>query len=261
MQSPSLQTQAPAFRQVDAGHGTQWWGSGWQWLFNRGAAGVWIGMCLIALVILIVLHVVPMLGSMAAQVGGFVFAGGLMLAARKTDQGTAPAVGDLFAGFGPSLGPLAIGGVLIMVAVLLIWIAAGIAGIGAIAGAAYGALTGNLALLAGASATSLLVALIALIVLVPVAMASWLSPALIVLRQMPPVDALKASFSACWANLGALTVYGLLWIAFAILASIPLGLGWLILAPLTVLSTYAAYQDLFEATVAAANPSPAAAGG
>jgi len=60
------------------------------------------------------------------------------------------------------------------------------------------------------------------------------------------VEALKASLSACWANLGALAVYGLLWIAFAIIASIPLGLGWLVLAPLMVLSTYAAYQDLFE---------------
>jgi hypothetical protein len=261
MQQPSLPAQATAFRRVDADHGVQWWSTSWRLLFNHGAAGVWIVMCLIAFVILAVLHVVPMLGSMAAQVGWFVFAGGLMLGARKTDQSTAPAVGDLFGGFGPLLGPLAIGGVLIMVAVFVIAIAAGAAGLGAIAGAAYGAVTGNLALLAGLGATSLLVALIALIVLIPVAMASWLSPALIALRQMPPVEALKTSYSACWANLGPLTVYGLLWIAFAIFSTILLGLGWLILMPLMVLSTYAAYQDLFEAAAAASNPAPAAAGG
>jgi uncharacterized membrane protein len=226
-------------------------------MFNRGAAGVWIVMCLIAFVILAVLHLVPLLGSMAAQVGWFLFAGGLMLAARKTEQGSVPPIGDLFGGFGPFLGPLAIGGVMVMVVVLLVFGAATVAGIGAVLGAAYAAMTGNLALLAGLGATSLLVALIVLIVLMPVAMATWLAPALIVLRQQAPVEALKASCSACWANLGPLTVYGLLWIAFAIFATIALGLGWLILMPLMVLSTYAAYQDLFEGAAAAPSGAPA----
>ena len=76
--------------------------------------------------------------------------------------------------------------------------------------------------------------------------AAWLAPALIVLQKQPPFEALKTSLAACWANLGALTIYGLLWIGFAIIASIPLMLGWLVLAPLMVLSTYAAYRDLFE---------------
>jgi hypothetical protein len=247
MQQPSLPAQASAFRRVDSDHGVQWWGTSWQLLFNRGAAGIWIVMCLIAFVILTLLHVVPMLGWMAAQVGWFVFAGGLMLAARRTDQGSAPLVGDLFGGFGPLLGPLAIGGLLIMVAVFLVGSAAGVLGFGALTGAAYAALTGKLALLAGLGVTTLMVGLIALIVLVPVFMAAWLAPALIVFRQQPPVEALKASLSACWANLGPLTVYGLLWIAFSILATLLIGLGWLILMPLMVLSTYAAYRDLFEA--------------
>jgi uncharacterized membrane protein len=254
MQNPSLQTPAPAFRRVDSDHGVQWWSTSWQWLFNRGGVIVWIVMCVIAIVIATVLHAVPVIGWMAAQVAWFVFGGGLMLAARKTDRGSVPAVGDLFSGFGPPLGPLAIGGVLLMVAMLLIGGAATVAGIGAVTGAIYGALIGNFALLAGLGAVSLLVALIALVVLIPVFMAAWLSPALIVLRQMPPVEALKASLSACWDNLGPLTVYGLLWIAFAILATILLGLGWLILGPLMVLSTYAAYQDLFEAATDTARP-------
>jgi uncharacterized membrane protein len=61
------------------------------------------------------------------------------------------------------------------------------------------------------------------------------------------VEALKASLAACRANLGALTVYGLLWIAFAFATLFTLGIGWLVLWPLMVLSTYAAYRDLFEA--------------
>ncbi len=246
MQEPSLPMQIPAFRQVHSGHGVEWWSSAWQLLFQRGAAVTWIAMCFIAMAIYGLLHLFSLLGLIAAHITLFVFAGGLMLAARKTEAGTVPAVGDLFAGFSQSLGPLAIGGALLMVAALLVLSAATVAGIGALSGAASGALSGNLALLAGLGATTLLVALVSLILLLPIALAAWFAPALIVLRRQPPVEALKASLSACWANLGALAVYGLLWIAFAIIASIPLGLGWLVLAPLMVLSTYAAYQDLFE---------------
>ena len=247
MQEPTLPVQMPAFRQVQSGHGVEWWSSAWQWLFHRGAAAVWIVMCLIAMVIMALLHVVPLLGSVAAQIAWFVFAGGLMLAARKTEQGTPPQVGDLFAGFGPPLASLAIGGALMMIALLLVAGVATIAGAGAVFSALSGAMTGNMALLATMGLGSLLVALVALVLLVPIGMAAWLAPALIVLRQQSPAEALKASLAACWGNVGALAVYGLLWIAFAIVASIPLGLGWLVLAPLMVLSTYAAYRDLFEA--------------
>lgn len=248
MQEPSLPLQTPAFRQVHSGHGVEWWSTAWQWLFHRGAAAVWIVMCLIAMVIFGLLHIVPLFGSIAAQIGFFIFSGGLMLAAHKTEEGATPAVGDLFAGFGQSLGPLAIGGGLLVIAVLLVAGAASVAGIGAVVGAVFGGLAGNLALLAGLGATSLLVALIALLLLLPIGMAAWLAPALIVFRKQPPVEALKASLAACWANLGALAVYGLLWIAFAIVACIPAMLGWLVLAPLMALSTYAAYRDLFEAS-------------
>jgi len=82
--------------------------------------------------------------------------------------------------------------------------------------------------------------------MLPIGMGAWLGPALIVLRGQPPIDALRDSLAACWANPGALAIYGLLWIAFAIVASIPFGLGWPVLAPLMALSTYAAYKDLFE---------------
>jgi len=260
MQEPSLSIGEPAFRPVDSDHGVQWWSSAWHWLFYRGAAIAWIVMCVIALVITMLLQAVPVIGWMAGQVGWFVFSGGLMLAARKTDQGTAPAVGELFAGFGSPLSPLAIGGLLVMLAFALVGGVAAVAGIGVVTGAVLAALSGNIALLAGLGATSVLVALIALVLLVPVFMAGWLAPALIVLRQQPPVEALKTSLSACWANVGALTVYSLLWIAFAILATLALGFGWLILGPLMVLSNYAAYQDLFEAATLPSGHSAAVAG-
>jgi len=245
MQDTATVPATPVFRRVEAGHGVNWWSSAWQLLFNRGATGVWIAMVLIAVIIGAALHVVPALGSVAAQMAWFVFAGGLMLAARKTEEGTAPAIGDLFSGFGAHLGSLALGAVLLMVGMLLVFGALAMAGVTAFLAGLLGFSAGDLGALAGLGATSLLLVLAAVLLLIPIGMAAWLAPALIVLQQRPPFEALKTSLAACWANLGALTVYGLLWIGFAIIASIPLMLGWLVLAPLMALSSYAAYRDLF----------------
>jgi len=246
MQEPATEPAIPAFRRVEAGHGVNWWSSAWRLMFHRGAAGVWIVMVLIVMIIGGLLHVVPVLGSLAAQIAWFLFAGGLMLAARKTDEGTGPAIGDLFSGFGPFLGSLVIAAVLMMVGFLLAFGVLSLAGATAFLAGLLGFASGNVGALASLGATSVLLVLAALLLLMPLGMAAWLAPALIVLQKQPPFEALKTSLAACWANLGALTIYGLLWIVFAIIASIPLMLGWLVLAPLMVLSTYAAYRDLFE---------------
>jgi uncharacterized membrane protein len=247
MQEPSLQGQPPAFRRVSAGHGVEWWSRAWQLLFQKGAAGVWIAMNLIAFVIGIVLHFIPLVGWIAGQIAVFVFAGGFMVAARKTEGGTVPTVGDLFAGFGSPLGSLVFGAVLVLVGLLLVFWAMAMAGISAFFAGMFGFAYGHPGPLVGLGATSLLLVTVGLLLLVPISLAWWLAPALIVLRQQQPFEALKTSLAACWANLGAVAVCGLLGIVFAVIASIPLMLGWLILGPLIALATYTAYRDLFEA--------------
>jgi uncharacterized membrane protein len=252
MAEASTQAQTPSFRQVRSGNGVDWWSSAWKLLFNRGATAIWIVMWVIAFVILFVLHWIPVIGSFAGQIGWFVFMGGLMLASRKTEQSTPPGLGDLFSGTGAPLGSLIITAVLVLVAELVILGVLFVAGAGAVAGAFFGGMAGSAGVMAGLGATSLLLLLLGLVLLIPVGMAAWLAPALIVFRQQQPLEALKTSLAACWANLGPLTIYGLVWIGFAIVASIPFGLGWLVLAPLSILSTYAAYRDLFEPEQAAA---------
>jgi len=259
MQQDTGGSAAMSFKHRDAGHGAQWWGSAWQLLFKRGATGVWIAMCLIAIFMLAASHFIPVLGSLAAQVGAFVFAGGLMLAARRTDEGTPPEVGALFEGFGPELGQLAIGALLVLAGMLLVVAILALAGIGTMLGALAGALMGGgtagvALVLAGVGITGASMILAALLLLVPIGMAAWLAPALIVLQHRSAYDALRLSLSACWANLGALTVYGLLWMGLSVLAAVTFMLGWLLLAPLMALSTYAAYKDLFEQSGAMDGP-------
>jgi uncharacterized membrane protein len=40
-------------------------------------------------------------------------------------------------------------------------------------------------------------------------------------------------------------IYGLIIFALSMIASIPFGLGWLVLMPVVLCSVYAAYRDIF----------------
>ena len=59
------------------------------------------------------------------------------------------------------------------------------------------------------------------------------------------IAALKASFDASWKNLGALAVFGLIFIGLAIVATIPFGLGWLVLLPVMFGGLYASWREVF----------------
>jgi len=99
---------------------------------------------------------------------------------------------------------------------------------------------------AGAAAGSFVLAgLVFLLLLIPLAMALWFAPALATLNDMPPVEAMKWSFTGCLRNLLAFLVYGVLLFILSILASIPFGLGWLVVAPMIAGSIYSAYKDIF----------------
>ena len=75
--------------------------------------------------------------------------------------------------------------------------------------------------------------------------AHWFAPALVVFHQLGPVEAMKDSFLGCLRNVLPFLVYGIMFTLLAILATIPLGLGWLVLGPVTVASIYTAYRDIY----------------
>jgi uncharacterized membrane protein len=62
---------------------------------------------------------------------------------------------------------------------------------------------------------------------------------------MPPVAALRESFFGCLKNVVPFLVYSIVFVVLGIVASIPLGLGWLVLGPITIASVYTAYRDIF----------------
>jgi uncharacterized membrane protein len=97
--------------------------------------------------------------------------------------------------------------------------------------------------------TLLLAGLMMLGLSIPLAMAIWFAPALVVFHDLKPFDAMKQSFVGCWKNIVPLLLYGVIGLVIGILATIPFGLGWLVWAPTIVGSIYAGYRDIFiEAT-------------
>ncbi len=226
---------------VPAGHGWTWIADGWG-LFRR-QPGTWILLLIVFVLISVLIALIPILGSIASNILWPVFAGGIMLGCRELDQGGELAVGHLFAGFRDHLGKLIVIGILYLVALIVVVVVAfAIAGAGIGFGALLGAGRGGAELNPGAI---VLAVLVALALIVPIAMAAWFAPALVVLNDMGVGDAVKASFWACLRNIIPFLVYGVIGIGLAIVASIPFGLGWLALGPTLAASVYAAYRDIF----------------
>jgi len=221
--------------------------NGWSWLaaawsiFKR-AAGVWIGMIVVLCLIFIVLGVVPVLGAIASLIAGPVFTGGLMLASRTTDQGGEPQFTQLFGGFKHRFGSLVGIGVLYLVGFAAILFIVMVVTGGSIF-TVMNATTTEEILAAGAGL--LLAALIFFALLMPLLMAVWFAPALVVFHDVGSVAAMQASFTGCLRNVMPFLLYGIVWFIASIIASIPLGLGWLVLGPVTAASIYTAYKDIY----------------
>lgn len=246
--SPPLATnRAPAA--VPSGRGSAWWSEGWR-LFVA-AAGTWIGITLIFFVLMVMIAFIPLLGTVATTLLTPVFAGGVMVGCRALDRGGALTVSHLFASFSDRLGSLLVVGALylvgsfaIMAVVVMCLIATvGIGGFSAlVSGDPFQA---GFAMLTSVGIGALFAALFGMLLGIPLLMAYWYAPALVVFRNDDPIVAMKTSFNACLVNMMPMLVYSALGFVFAIVATIPLLLGWLVLGPVFVASVYASYKDIF----------------
>ena len=87
--------------------------------------------------------------------------------------------------------------------------------------------------------------LIMLALLLPVVMAIWFAAPLVVFHEHGAVEAMKGSFAGCLKNIVPFLVYGVVLFVFAIVATLPLLLGWLVLGPVFAASVYTSYRDIY----------------
>lgn len=231
-------------RAVDAGRGWEWIASGFA-LFKK-QPGIWILIVLVVLVCSVLISLVPVFGGLANMLLLQVFAGGIMLGCRAIDTGGNLEVGHVFAGFKQNTSNLVVLGVLALVAWVIILIPAMlIMGGGSFLAIIRGG--GDLASVAALGLTFALAMLVVLALSVPLYMALWFAPALIVFHELKPVEAMKTSFFACLKNIIPFLIYSVILLVLSMIAAIPFGLGFLVLVPVVVASIYTAYRDIFFA--------------
>ena len=238
-------TLADEPRATGAGRGSSWWGEAWQ-LFKQ-APGTWIRIVLIVFAILVVASLIPV-ASLVTYVLLPIFTAGIMLGCRALDQGEELEVGHLFAGFKEQTGSLALVGVLytvsavVVFAVVALLMLGGLGGLGLFLGGMTASDPGVERL---GSMTFLLAMLLILALSIPLLMAVWFAPALVILHELSAIEAMRLSFVGCLRNTVPFLVYGVVGFLLAIGASIPLLLGWLVVGPMIFGSIYSGYKEIF----------------
>jgi uncharacterized membrane protein len=233
---------------VSAGRGWSWLAEGFR-LFTRSWL-IWIVNTLIFGAIMLVVGVIPLV-SLVSMVLSPMFTGGLMAGCLALDRGDELTVGHLFEGFQRNAGALAGVGGLYLLGVVLLGVTAAV--LVMVTGASIVGMNGGLdpanqaEVLAHMGPAMLIVVLLVAALAIPLVMAVWFAPPLVMLHDMGAVEAMKLSFRGCLKNILPFLVYGVIAFVLAILAVIPIMLGFLILGPMLVASVYVAYKDIFLA--------------
>ena len=227
--------------------GVAWITEGWRLFMRR--PDLLIGMTVITLLMFGMLNLVPLLGNMVALVGIVVLAAGMYFTLDRMHHNQGVAFDALFSGFGERVQPLLMLGLIFLGAEIVIALIVVIVLKGSMIGALMGVIMahGELSpvMIASLIQASLVVLILVLLLSLPLFMAYTFAIPLVCLSGHKPVAALKASFYAVAANWAPFLVFGLIYIVLALLATIPLMLGWLVLLPLTFASTYIAYREVF----------------
>lgn len=252
---------------------------GWRWIMQgfalfRQSGWAWVGATLLFGIINIGIALVPFIGPLFSTLLNPVLFGGFMYGAHMQRHGGRFQVADMFQGFRARFAPLVALGALYLVFSIAIMVIVGIL-LGLVATFGGGLTLANLdqqdpmVLLETLGPLLLVTVLLLFPLLILLAMAYWLAPALVMLDDLTPLAALNQSLQGCLRNLLALLLYGLsfLLLGFLVLLLyemanrlllmllgtwaeiIVIGLGWLalmlVLIPISIAATYAAYRDIF----------------
>ena len=226
-------------------------GRGWEWIKQGYALFIkapllWIVLLFICVIAALALSNVPIVGEPLVSLLMPAILVGLMAGCRALSQDEELELAHLFSGFKQhtsqlvTLGGISLVGQLLIFGVMMMVGGATLVGIlmsgqpdtdpnvmvQAVAGAGFAVLLG--------------IVLFSLLM-----MAMQFAPMLVFFRNVPPVQAMKLSLRAFLHNVSPMLVYGITFLFLAVLASLPMMLGWLVLLPLVFTSLYASYCDIF----------------
>ncbi len=240
---------------VPAGHGWQWIKQGYG-LFMKSPV-LWVVLVVIGIVAALGIDRIPVVGAPLATLLFPVILAGFMLGCRTLEEGEELELAHLFAGFRSHTSHLVTLGGINLVCQLLVLGLMVLAGGATLVGILTAGKPVDEAVIAQAVAEAGFAILLGLTLLTILLMAMQFAPMLVIFRNMAPVDAMKLSLNSFLRNIAPLSVYYGLMLLFALVASMPMMLGWLVLLPVMVTSMYACYTDLFP-TAKGTPPQPEA---
>lgn len=243
-------------QRLQAGHGWQWIKQGYG-LFMK-APLLWVVILLITFIAVGGLSAIPVVGEPLASLLLPAVLVGLMTGCRALEQGDELELAHLFSGFHKHTAHLVtLGGVSLVGQLLILGLMMMIGGATLVGILMNGQPATDPQVIAQAVAGAGFAIIVGITLFSILLMAMQFAPMLVYFNDIPPVEAMKLSLRAFLVNIGPMLVYGATFMLLAILASIPMMLGWLVLFPIVFTSLYACYRDIFPPTPeAAAAPAP-----
>lgn len=218
-----------ASRRVETGAAFDWLRQGG--LFFMARPLLWLAGTALILLIIVAGWLLPLFGTVLIFLLLPPALAGLLLVCRELAGGRNPGFVTLLAGFHAKPGGLSLLGLgLALLFSCGIWCGH--------------VLVGH----APGLAPALLSGLITLLLSLPFWLAAAFAPALIFFHEMPPIEAMQASFQASLKNWPALLVFASLALMLALIALISAGIALLVLIPIMSGALYAAYRDIFPET-------------
>lgn len=234
----------PALRRVPIGRGWGWIADAFG-LFRRNPV-IWLALHLLLFVIAFALAQIKVLGGYLIYLLTPLFLGGLMSACREAERGGEIEIAHLFRGFTENATHLVtVGGVYLVGNVLVTGVALTLGGSELQQVMQAAAEGGSTALDPAVTNKAAFAVMVSLALFVPLAMALWFAPALVVLDRMTAGRALVLSIQACLANMLPFLVYGAIMSGLLLAALLPAFVGLVLWVPIAMLSTYTAYRDVF----------------
>ena len=236
-------------RKVNAASGWLWLKQGY-WLFKKSPV-LWVVLVTIGLVGLIGLATIPVVGDPLATLLFPLLLAGFMLGCRALERDEELELAHLFAGFQHNTQQLVTLGGINLLCQFLIFGVMMLTGGATLVGILMSGAQEDPAVLMEAFAGAGISLLLGMTLFFVLLMAMQFAPMLVVFDHMSPLAAMRTSLRACLRNVIPMTMYGAMLLPFAILASVPMMLGWLIQLPVLITSMYATYRDLFPKEISA----------
>ena len=232
--------------------------------------GPWVMLVLGYFIALMLVRIVPYIGPFAMTIMKPVFAVGLLAAAWHQERGGVPKLADLFQGFRTNLRALLVIGVFFVAGITIAVYASSIVDDGRLLEfIAMGASLSEEQFASRLADPKLTLGMLfSALLALPVVVATWWAPALVVFQDATAIGALGASLRAAIANWKALAIYGLAVffyggvvpaIAYALIALVATGqvqslMIVALLLPYSLffastlhVSDYVSYRDVFHA--------------